>query len=147
MMKKLELPLYPRLETIFGYSGNAPKVAFDRDPESDLLMYNDGLQNGTASAWAYLIWAAHSPVQPLLSREVHTVLLLERRSQLYVASRAEALKLLEAWNSRLLEGDAGYAAEHKGEEGAAATCRKEAQQLLSDFLVGLGNTAGNRKLA
>lgn len=33
-MKKLELPIHPKLETIFGYPGQAPRVVFYYDPHS-----------------------------------------------------------------------------------------------------------------
>lgn len=80
-MIKLEFPLHPYLETIFGYSGNARKVVFYWEPENDKLMYDDVLESGTAYPWAYLIWAAHPTVKPLLSQCEHPILLLEQRKR------------------------------------------------------------------
>ncbi|WP_297858819.1 hypothetical protein [Meiothermus sp.] len=51
-MKKLELPLHPHLESIFGYTGDAPQVVFYWEPENKKLMYDDGLEGSTASARA-----------------------------------------------------------------------------------------------
>ncbi|GEM82701.1 hypothetical protein [Meiothermus hypogaeus] len=53
-MKKLKLPLYPYLESIFGYPVDAPQVVFYWEPENEKLMHDDGLEGSTANARAYL---------------------------------------------------------------------------------------------
>ncbi len=151
-MKKLELPLYPHLETIFGYSGDAPQVVFYWEPENDKLMYDDGLESGTANAWAYLIWAAHPTVKPLLSQSEHPILLLERlKRQLYSVSRAEALEVLKVAgvpDLSLHVGEYTEPDENYGSEEATQTLPwKEAQQLLADFVIWLGTSTGSRKAA
>ncbi|WP_299432860.1 hypothetical protein [uncultured Meiothermus sp.] len=151
-MKKLELPLYPHLETIFGYSGDAPRVAFYWEPESDKLMYDDGLESGTANSWAYLIWAAHPSVKPFLAPGLHPILLLERRRRrLYSVSRTEALDALKVAGVPDLSLHVGEYAEHvedyQNEEAVETAPWKEAQQLLADFVIWLGTTSGSRKAA
>lgn len=151
-MKKLELPLHPHLETIFGYAGDAPKVVFYWEPESDKLMYDDGLESGTANSWAYLIWAAHPSVKPLLTQGEHPILLLERHGRkLYSVSRAEALEALKVSGVPNLSLHVGEYTEHledyQSEEAAETIAWKEAQQLLADFVIWLGSTAGSRRAA
>ncbi len=152
IMKKLELPLHPHLETIFGYPGDAPKVVFYWEPESDKLMYDDGFESGTANAWAYLIWAAHPSVKPLLTQSEHPILLLERRGRkLFSVSRMEALEALEVSGVPDLSLHAGKYDEHvedyQSEEAVEAIPWKEAQQLLADFVIWLGSGLDNRRAA
>lgn len=145
-MKKLELPLHLHLETIFGYSGDAAKVVFYWDPESDKLIYDDGLKSGTANSWAYLIWAAHPSVKPLLTQGEHPILLLERHSRkLYSLSRAETLEVsgVPGLSLHLAERPEDY----QPEGAVEAIPWKEAQQLLADLVVWLGSTAGCRRAA
>lgn len=151
-MNKLDLPLYPHLESIFGYTGKAPQVVFYWEPENDKLMYDDGLESGTANAWAYLIWAAHPTVKPLLSQGEHPILLLERRErQFYSVSRAEALEALKA--ARVSDPSL-HVREYTepvedcvDEEATQIIPWKEAQQLMADFVVWLGTSVGSRKAA
>jgi len=82
-MKKLELPIHPKLETIFGYPGQAPRVVFYYDPHSGQLMYDDGLESGSANTWAYLLWAAHPSVKGLVNHTAQSAsfFLLDRRER------------------------------------------------------------------
>lgn len=151
-MKELELPLHPHLETIFGYAGLAPKVVFYWEPQNDKLMYDDGLESGTANSWAYMIWAAHPSVQPVLTQGEPPILLLERRGRkLYSVSRAEALEALQVVGvpnlSLHLAEYTEHLADDPSEEVAESIPWKEAQRLLADFVVWLGSTAGTPRAA
>ncbi len=129
-MKKLELPLHPKLETIFGYAGNAPRVVFYWEPFADKLMYDDGSESGSANSWAYLIWAGHPSVKPHLAQSGTPLLLLERKERkLYTLSRDEALEALQAPRGQLLQA--------MPEVGSP----KGAQQLLADFVLWLATPA------
>lgn len=121
-MKKLELPIHPRLETIFGYPGQAPRVVFYYDPCSEQLMYDDGLESGSANTWAYLLWAAHPSVKGLV--ESASFLLLDRRERkLYALTREQALQALEAERGAWPAAQPDPVARLKG-----------AQQLMAEFL-------------
>jgi len=151
-MKKLELPLHPHLETIFGYTGDAQNVMFYWDPTSGKLIFDDGLECGPANSWAYLIWAAHPSVKPFLPQSEYTFMLLERRGRsLYSLSREEALAALEGAGLPDLSQHMGEYAEktegYQSEEAAETISGKEAQQMLANFMVWLGTTAGGRKAA
>jgi hypothetical protein len=131
MMKKLELPLHPNLETIFGYPGSAPKVVFYWEPQSDKLMYDDGQGSGTANSWAYLIWAGHPSVQAHLPKSEQAMLLLERSERkLYSVNRQEAVAALQSAQAEatLLQP-----------EKVSLQPWKEAQQLMADFVGWLGS--------
>jgi hypothetical protein len=130
-MKKLELPLHPKLETLFGYSGSAKRVVFYWEPFADKLMYDDGSENGSANSWAYLIWAGHPSVKPHLPQMAGTLLMLERAERrLYTLSRAEALEALEASRGQTVQS-----------LPAPAAPLREAQQLLADFVLWLSTPA------
>lgn len=121
-MKQLELPIHPRLETIFGYPGQAPRVVFYYDPRSEQLMYDDGLESGSANTGAYLLWAAHPCVRGRV--EPASFLLLDRRERkLYALNREQALQTLEA------ERGAWSAAQPDPVAGL-----RDAQQLMAEFL-------------
>jgi hypothetical protein len=133
MMKELELPLHPHLETIFGYAGHAPRVVFYWEPKSDSLIYQDGLTSGPANSWAYLIWAAHPSVKPILAPGEHPILLLDRPGRkLYSLSRTEALEVSGLPHPSLHRGQ--FAEHLKDCQSPDASTRKEAQQLLAEFV-------------
>jgi hypothetical protein len=150
-MKQLELPLHPKLENIFGYSGNANKVLFYLEPEADKLCYVDGFQQGSANTWAYLLWAAHPSVKPFYRSGMLLLDRLERR--LYVVSREEAVEALSHPQTAGLQihnqeaNGASPTATWKEANGASpAAAWTEAQQLMADFVVWLGSQ-GQRKAA
>ena len=128
-MKPLELTLHPKFEIIFGYNGPADRVVFYLD-ETDKLCYVDGLEQGSANTWAYLLWAAHPSVKPFYHSGM---LLLDRRlRKLYSLSREEAIQALsDPKPVDLLI--------HKQEPKEANPTWNEAQQLMADFVVWLGN--------
>ena len=156
-MKKLEIPLHPKLESIFGYPGNAPKVVFYWEPQADKLMYDDGLETGSANSWAYLIWAAHPSVQSHLSNAGQPMLLLERRERkLYSVAREEALEALKGSSEGALSaphtrysGISDFSLHGQPTEnyGVEPTPWKEAQQLLADFVIWLGANPVAKKAA
>lgn len=149
-MKKLDLPLHPKLETIFGYPGDAQRVVFYWEPFSDKLMYDDGLENGSANSWAYLIWAAHPSVQAHLSGSQPMLLLERREHKLYSVSREEALEALKVSgvpDLSLHVGEYAEQAEDYPDEALEPTPWKEAQQLLADFVIWLGASMDAKKAA
>lgn len=123
-MTKLELPLHPKLETIFGYCGQAPKVVFYWDNHSDQLIYDDGRSNGSGNSWAYLIWAGHPSVRPSLANHPeHLMLLLDRQERsLYAVNRQEALSVLASGE------ELGTPSQPINQNW------KEAQQMLAEFM-------------
>lgn len=134
-MKALELPLHPKLETIFGYPGSAPRVVFYWDAQADKLMYDDGQESGSANSWAYLIWAGHPSVKASLPQP--GLLLLERRERkLYALNRQEALEAL-----------AVNASPELSLYTETLEPWREAQQLLADFVIWLGNHQSEKKAA
>jgi hypothetical protein len=128
-MTKLEIPLHPKLETIFGYCGQAPKVVFFWDNQADQLIFDDGLGSGSGNTWAYLIWAGHPSVRPRLAgHPEHLMLLLDRQERsLYVVNRQEALAVLHS----------AQPAEHPQ---PLHQNWKEAQQMLAEFMGWLEQT-------
>lgn len=135
-MKALELPLHPKLETIFGYLGNAPRVLFYWDSQSDQLMYDDGRESGTANTWAYLIWAGHPSVKANLQNQPQLLLLERQERKLYNLNRTEALEVL-----------ASNASVELSVYNQHLEPWKEAQQLLADFVVWLGSQQTHKKAA
>jgi len=134
-MKKLELPLHPNLETIFGYPGNAARVVFYWEPQSDQLMYDDGQGSGTANFWAYLIWAGHPSVQAHLPQSEQGMLLLERSERkLYSVNRQEAVVALQS----------AQAQRTPQPEKTSLQPWKEAQQLMADFVGWLGSSGAKK---
>lgn len=128
-MKKIEVPIHPRLETIFGYPSAQRWVAFWWDDMPDQLMYSDGQESGSANSWAYLIWSGHPSTRHELSRLDNPILLLDREERvIYTASRQEALFTLH--------NPVPYPKEIA--QPQALEPWKEAQQLLADFVVWLG---------
>lgn len=131
-MKKLELPLHPKLETIFGYGGSAGRVVFFWEPFADKLMYDDGSETGSANTWAYLIWAGHPSVKPHLSQSSTPLLMLDRAERrLYTVSREEAIQALNDSGGRPVQTLPVEAAQPF----------KEAQHLLADFVLWLSTPA------
>ena len=124
-MTKLELPLHPKLETIFGYCGQAPKVVFYWDNQADQLIFDDGHTNGSGNSWAYLIWAGHPSVRPSLANHPeHLLLLLDRQERsLYAVDRQEALAVLQTAEPQ--QSPAVYLVGQNW---------KEAQQMLAEFM-------------
>ena len=141
-MKQLELPLHPKLENIFGYSGNADQVVFYLEPEADKLCYVDGIQQGSANTWAYLLWAAHPSVKPLYRSGMLLLYRLERK--LYIVSREEAIQALSNPKPVGLQIHSQEPANPTTQ--ASTVAWTEAQQLMADFVVWLGNQ-GQRKAA
>ena len=136
-MKKLELPLHPKLETIFGYSGSAQRVVFFWEPFADKLMYDDGLETGSANTWAYLIWAGHPSVKPHLGQGTPLLILERSERRLYTVSRDEAIQALNAAKGQCLQVVPSEPAQPF----------KEAQQLLADFVLWLSTPAAKAKAA
>ena len=129
-MRQLELPLHPKLETLFGYNGTASKVLFYLEPDTDKLCYVDGFEQGSANTWAFLLWAAHPSVKPFYRSGM---LLLDRQSRkLSVVSREEALEALSNPQSAGLQI-------HTLADPNHTNHWTEAQQLMADFVVWLGN--------
>jgi hypothetical protein len=122
-MTKLELPLHPKLESIFGYCGQAPKVIFFWDNHSDQLIFDDGQGSASGNSWAYLIWAGHPSVRPSLANHPeHLILLLDRQARsLYAVDRQEALAVLQP-------SEAQVQLQPKQQSW------KEAQQMLAEFM-------------
>lgn len=155
-MKKLELPIHPKLETIFGYPGQAPRVVFYYDPHSGQLMYDDGLESGSANTWAYLLWAAHPSVKGLVNHTAQSAsfFLLDRRERkMYTLTREETLEALKAergaWQAaqpdlltRLAASRSEHVfgasrSEHVFDASRSQHVFKDAQQLMAEFLLWL----------
>ena len=124
-MTRLELPLHPKLESIFGYCGPATKVVFFWDNQTDQLVFDDGQSNGNGNSWAYLIWAGHPSVRPSLANHPeHLMLLLDRKERsLYAVDRQEALSVLQS--TEPVQSQTVYALGQNW---------KEAQQMLAEFM-------------
>lgn len=145
-MKKLELPIHPKLETIFGYPGQAPHVVY-YDPHSGQLMYDDGLESGSANTWAYLLWAAHPSVKGLVNHTAQSAsfFLLDRRERkMYTLTREETLEALKAergaWQAAQpdpLTRLVASRSEHVFDASRSQHVFKDAQQLMAEFLLWL----------
>lgn len=109
-MTELDLPVYPELEKVLGYTGDAAFVAFYWTPYGDELVYDDGTFSGTATPWGFLLWVRHwTALEALHGYELgssedeasHWLILGRRARRLYVAPVEEAQAFLREQTSPL----------------------------------------------